>query len=183
MKPILVNVRGCNGSGKTTVLRSFVRPDARVVPFDVPDHKPVPVTVGNVEERAFALVGDYTKGGCAGLDRVKTQAAAKYIIERATQVADVVLFEGVLVSTVFEPWLQWSRQQGGMTWAFMNTPLDECLKRIYARNGGKEIREALVKNKYYGIQRVQDRAKAAGETVITIHDGDDLRTYLKTVVQ
>lgn len=74
-----INVRGCNGSGKTTLLRSLARdPLCRVINVIVPDHKPIPVTYA---PGGIAIIGDYTPAAAgattAGLDRIKTQAAAK----------------------------------------------------------------------------------------------------------
>ena len=140
-----INVRGCNGSGKTTLLRCLARdPLCRVINVIVPDHKPIPVTYA---PDGLAIIGDYTPAAAgattAGLDRIKTQAAAKAVAELVGRDPDVkaVLFEGVVVSTIYGPWQEWSKANGGMIWAFLDTPLEVCLKRIQERNGGKPIKE------------------------------------------
>jgi len=171
--PRLINVRGCNGSGKTHLLRSLVgRVPPHVEQYAVKDHKPIPVTYVELDlgEGLLAIVGDYSKPGCAGLDRVRTQAAAKEVIEVAAIVKDVraVLFEGVLVATIFDPWLQWSRKMGGMTWAFLDTPIDVCLARIQARNGGTPIKEEQVRAKHRTIANVRRKAQLAGERVLDL---------------
>jgi predicted ABC-type ATPase len=174
MKVRLINVRGCNGSGKTTVVRSLNKDGmGQVGYYTVPDHKPIPLTFVNPgphDKDIVVLVGDYLAQGCSGLDRIKTQAAAKSIIELAAGLQDVraVVFEGVLVSTIFEPWLQWSRAHGGMTWAFLSTPIETCLSRIQARNGGKPIKEEQVRDKHKGIARISLKANLAGERVIVL---------------
>ena len=76
-----------------------------------------------------------------------------------------ILFEGVVVSTIFKPWLDWSRNNGGMIWAFINTPLSVCLGRISERNGGKPIKEDQVAAKHETIERVWQKALAEGEHV------------------
>jgi len=168
-----INVRGCNGSGKTTLLRCLARdPGCFVVEAPVPDHKPIPITYA---PGGLAIIGDYTPAAAgqttAGLDRVKTQAAAKAVIEFAGSDPAVraVLFEGVVVSTIYGPWREWSRANGGMLWAFLDTPLEVCLKRIQERNGGKPIKEEQVAAKHRTIQRVKEKAKADGERVADIH--------------
>jgi predicted ABC-type ATPase len=175
-----INVRGCNGSGKTTVVRSLLAAalDVKVESFDVPSHKPIPVTVATLKAPPavcrnvkIAIIGDYTKDGCTGLDRIKTQAASKYVIEKAADIPDVevVVFEGVLVSTIYGPWLEWSRKMGSrMLWAFLDTPIEECLARIQNRNGGKPIKEEQVRAKHLTISRVQDKARAAGQRVVVL---------------
>lgn len=169
----MYNIRGCNGSGKTTLVRSLfdhVRTEVRS--FGVEDHKPIPVTFGFGTVLKFAAIGDYLQSGCAGLDRVRTQAAAKGVIlkvrESCGENLDFILFEGVLVSTIFEPWLKFSRDNGGVTWAFLDTPLKTCLDRIQARNGGVPIKEDQVGDKHSTIRRIQDKARQAGERVLVL---------------
>lgn len=168
-----INVRGCNGSGKTTLLRSLARdPLCRVSNVIVLGHNPIPVTY---TPDGIAIIGDYTPATAgattAGLDRVRTQAAAKAVAELVGRDPDVkaVLFEGVVVSTIYGPWLEWSRANGGMIWAFLDTPLEVCLNRIQKRNGGKHIQEDQVAAKHRIIARVRDKALADGETVRDIH--------------
>lgn len=168
-----INVRGCNGSGKTTLLRCLARdPLCRVELVTVPDHKPIPVTQC---PGGIAIIGDYTPAAAgsttAGLDRIKTQDAAKAVIEVVGRdpLVKVVLFEGVVVSTIYGPWMEWSRAHGGMVWAFLDTPLEVCLHRIQARNGGKPIKEDQVADKHRTLQRVHDKAVADGEWVADLH--------------
>lgn len=180
-----INVRGCNGSGKTTVLRSLARsPFCEVVLVEVPDHKAIPVTL---TPDKLAIIGDYTPAAAgsttAGLDRIKTQAAAKSVIEAtADKYPDrIVLFEGVVVSTIFGPWRDWSEINGGMIWAFLDTPLQVCLDRIQVRNGGKPIKEEQVADKHRTLARVRDKAIEAGEVVRDIRWGSalaDLRAII-----
>lgn len=163
-----INIRGCNGSGKTTVLRQYAAtrsPEVRTV--EVPDHKPIPVTYLS---NRVAILGDYSPeatGTTAGCDRIKTQQAAKDALKAIE--ADAVLFEGIIVSTIFQPWSDWSHENNGMVWAFLDTPLDVCLDRIQSRNGGKPINEKLVADKWNGINRVKDKATEAGERVETLN--------------
>ena len=180
-----INVRGCNGSGKTTLLRCLARsPLCHVELVEVPDHKPIPVThcPGGI-----AIIGDYTPAAAtkttAGLDCIKTQDAAKAVIEAVGRdpLVKVVLFEGVVVSTIFGPWMEWSRNNGGMTWAFLDTPLEVCLRRIHERNGGKPIKEDQVADKHRTLLRVREKADAAGEKVRLIHWETALRD-IKTLI-
>lgn len=169
-----INVRGCNGSGKTTLLRSIAktghsrRDVVRIK--DGEKFKTVCITVlGHV-----AVVGDYIDNTCttAGLDRISTQAGAKDAIKLAAGIEGVytVLFEGVVVSTIYGPWAEWAATAGGtMTWAFLDTPLAICLARIQERNGGKPVKEDQVADKHRTILRVRDKALAANLPVADIH--------------
>ena len=180
-----INVRGCNGSGKTTLLRMLARdPLCRVenvhVTHEYKDpktkekvrgyHAPIPVTYA---PGGVAMLGDYTPGATgttAGCDRIKTQEAAKNALEYIAQDPEVrvILFEGVVVSTIFGPWKEWAEANGGMLWAFLDTPLEVCLDRIQKRNGGKPIKEELVGSKWRTINAVRKKAEKAGLPVEVI---------------
>jgi hypothetical protein len=187
--PTYINVRGPNGAGKTTLLRCLARsPECRVVPVYQPlwlesDAKVKPERIGTPKGRpipatitpdGWAILGDYTpaaSGTTAGCDRISRQADIKQALVNAHRLEGVrgVLFEGVIVATIFGPWMDWARENDGMTWAFLDTPLDVCLKRIQDRNGGQPIKEDLVASKFKTIRGVRTKAQAAGEHVVDLH--------------
>lgn len=116
--------------------------------------------VATVTPDGLAILGDYTPaatGTTAGCDRISRQDDIKAALVAAAAIpgVDVVLFEGIIVSTIFLPWLEWERASGGMVWAFLDTPLEVCLKRIQDRNGGEPIKEDLVANKHKTIRDVR----------------------------
>ena len=170
----LINVRGCNGSGKTTLLRLLAAESGcRVANVEVPGHRPIPVTyvAGGV-----ALLGDYSpdaKGTTAGCDRIKTQDAIKnaLCVLLADPEVKAIIFEGVVVATIFGPWKEFADAQGGMVWAFLDTPLDVCLRRIQERNGGKPIQEDQVASKHRTIARVSAKV---GEMNNPLHPVADI---------
>lgn len=177
----LINVRGCNGAGKTTVLRCLARDPGCVVDHVTVNHvlrgeecthAPIPVTF---TPDGIALLGDYTrnaKGTTAGCDKIKTQGAIKNALHQLAldPRAEVILFEGVVVATIFKPWWDFSDDwDGGMTWAFLDTPLEVCLARIQERNGGKPIKEDQVADKHRTIARVREKALVVGEVVADLH--------------
>lgn len=183
-----INVRGCNGSGKTTLLRSLAQDlFCFVVEANVPGHKPIPITH---RPDGLAIIGDYTPAAAgattAGLDRIKTQAAAKAVAELVGRdpAVEVVLFEGVVVSTIYGPWKEWAQKNGGMVWAFLDTPLDVCLRRIQERNGGKPIKEDQVAAKHRTVARVREKALSDGLHVLDLGwqtAQEELENFLREV--
>lgn len=157
---MLYNIRGANGSGKSTLVRSYITPESTQI--SLAD------SVGYLDSKAGVLVvGKYTTD-CGGCDTIKTQAAIKAALLEAVEIAPRVIFEGVLVSTIFGPWLDFSRSVGGMVWCYLDTPVDMCLQRIYYRNGGKTINEKLVHDKITSIGTTQRKAVDAGELVVVL---------------
>lgn len=152
---MIVNVRGCNGSGKTTAVRALLGINVKIIR----DVAPCPITLD--ESKEIALIGPYEEGKCGGCDRIKTFALTQETIRCATERYRHVVFEGVIVSTVFGSWATFCREVP-FVWAFLDTPLEVCLKRIYGRNGGIEIKTELVESKWRTMQRIEEKAKQAG---------------------
>lgn len=170
MMKTFVNIRGTNGSGKSTLARQFFgENDGEVVLVN----GPFPLKKGMVDVRVTGrvnpdtqtcVVGSYTTMA-GGLDKVKTFGAQFAAIDAALALPDVelVVAEGVLASTVFGSWAEHTRsliaKGHRVIWAFLTTPVVECLRRIQVRNGGKPIKEDLVRDKWEQIDKVRQRAE------------------------
>jgi hypothetical protein len=124
------------------------------------------------------IVGAY-ETACGGCDTIDTQDEVMKTIEDYAKLGSVV-FEGVILSTVYMNWLKFSRKlklankQNSYVWAFMDTPYSLCLERIQQRNKGVKIQENLVQAKYDRMKRIAYLAKRAGERVIWINHKDPL---------
>lgn len=180
---LVVDVRGTNGSGKTTVVSHFIAPpDGSSYRYE----EIGPGVMATCRGRVAAL-GVYKKGvGCGGCDGIRTQAQIRAAVEAAAERFPVVLYEGVIVSTIFRPYLDLARRlqrQGHIhVFAFLQTPLDECLRRIYVRNNGTPIKEDLVRSKFAAIQRVRSKALDAGQLVLDVAGAEDLADLIRGVV-
>ena len=176
----IVNLRGTNGSGKSTVARALLswgpHTGIDLAPYTTPKGAPRVVKGYHVLEHDLIVVGPYTTD-CGGCDAIKTQALVKQSIKIAASQARHVFFEGVIVSTLFSGYLELAQQlrTEGLSragrdfiWAYLDTPLNECLARIQKRNGGKPIKEALVADKVKAIRSTIEKAIAAGEQAVSI---------------
>jgi hypothetical protein len=159
-----LNVRGINGSGKTTLLRNLATSTdgVRVVETITPEGKSRPIP-GTILPSGVALLGDYTTPVVRGADWIARQGDIKNaLVALGTRPdVEVTVFESVIVSTIFEPWLIWERHNGGMVWAFLNTPVRVCRERVSARNGGAAINEELFVEKVHKMQRIRRKARDA----------------------
>ena len=168
----IINLRGANGSGKTFLLRQWMlhheaQPHPRRInllggtsQFKAPEYY--------LLNDGGCVVGDYTNA-CGGCDAIDKQDIIRTRVMRCGQTAKYVLFEGVIVSTIFASYLQFSKAVGGMTWVYLDTPLEVCLKRIYGRNNGEPIKERLVADKIKNIDSTRRKALASGQRVVTLH--------------
>lgn len=180
MKSVIFDVRGTNGAGKTTLVRSFIDPENFV--------ELIPGVDGTLStDGKIVALGRYdNRAACGGCDRIKTQRQIRSAVEAAAQVYPFVFLEGVIVSTIYGPYLELSRRlkdRGhSYIWTFLNTPLRTCIQRILERNGGKAFKRRLVYDKHQGIARVREKAIEAGEIVIDIaSDSEEIQTWIDNI--
>lgn len=161
---MILNIRGCNGSGKSTLARGLLSDRA------------AHWNVGGVTctyDPPLLLVGPYLGKNTPGCDCLKTFDDTRAAIRAALKIGvENIVFEGVVISTVYSSWAAFDDELGRrVTWAFLDTPLDVCLARIQARNGGKPINEQLVADKVKAIATVRRKVLADGRDVIDL--GED----------
>ncbi len=130
----IVNIRGCNGSGKTTIVRRFLDK----LPAHALGGKPSKPAGYRVDATSWGImlpvfiVGSY-ENTCGGTDGISTQ---EEIAERTTKAHGHghVLVEGLLMSKSsagghVAPILK----DHGAIFGFLDTPWDTCLSRVLAR--------------------------------------------------
>lgn len=151
-KPLyVINLKGCNGSGKSTIPLRMIQSDKQTVLLTVSkdDKKPVATfcpTYGVV------WLGTYLVK-CGGCDSLGDTQVVKQLLKLLWKKNVHIAYEGVIVGDIrstFYEIMQAFREvhPREVCFCFMGTPLKECLRRIQIRNGGKEINEDLVKGKY-----------------------------------
>lgn len=174
MKPTtrVFNIRGTNGSGKTFMVRRLLQEREAVAYPRRANLLGGETVCGRVEYYKLndggIVLGSYEKncGGCDTLKNFGTIAAA--VEQRLAERPPYLIFEGVIVSHIYGYWQRFSQKIGGMTWVFLDTPLDVCLQRVYSRNNEKKINEKYVREKHHAIGTIVDKARADGEQVVVL---------------
>lgn len=134
MKHQIVNIRGCNGSGKTTIVRRFLER----LPNEKLGGKPTRPAGYQVDASAWGIsapvfvVGSY-ENTCGGADGINTQEEIADRVVKALPLGHV-LVEGLLMSKSSDkghvaPILR----ENGAVFAFLDTPWDVCLDRVLKR--------------------------------------------------
>jgi hypothetical protein len=194
-KHIVINIRGTNGSGKTTLARTLLE-KFKGVPLEIQRIGGDKLIVGywlNTPGVPTFLVGPYriTTGGCDAIGPVAEAESIKpfdYICKliRNSSKAGNIVFEGAIVATVTQRWVDLAKDLPNTRWifGFMDTPLEKCLKRVAKR---REIRgdprpldpNKSVIPKHKAVLGSEKRLKEVGMDVRQINHRDALNTVLR----
>lgn len=141
MRRLIVNIRGANAAGKTTLARQFHDPSTEGLLGEFAGVK-VRCTVKEVPglELPVMLVGTYDDSKYSGCDKIKSVEAIEGAIRAAAAGGDHhVLFEGFYVS---KSWARYAALRNELTradpnltwlWAFIHAPEALIFERSEAR--------------------------------------------------
>jgi hypothetical protein len=158
---VIVNLRGTNGSGKSTAVTCYM--EVKRVEEEL--KRSGKIWAYRLRNGIFVL-GRYTTA-CGGCDTIKTFADVKAGVTELASLGPVI-FEGVLWSTCFKPSVELAQSlpQHHFIFAMLDTPIDECLRRVLARRkqagNQKPFDPTKQQKKHATIARVQGRLGAAG---------------------
>jgi Deoxynucleoside kinase len=166
-----LRILGSNGAGKSAFGRALRASDPEAFSFTGEDGK---ARLGTVFPNfGWAAVGYYTGRG-GGADRLDKK---EWIFESLFRLAGTALhifIEGMTVTNTRESFwevdlampLNFKRKP---LLIFLDYSLEECLRRIYARNGGKAIKESYVDEIHRRVRktvRLYEERIAGGAPVI-----------------
>ena len=165
----LVNVRGTNGSGKSTIPLQMLANDreAYMLTLEGKDVATVFPTFG------WLALGKY-RNAAGGLDTVRTTDDMKHILSLCNKLPFNILMEGILASTVYSTYsvlLQKYQEETPFRKAGVMSivnDMDVVKARIMKRNGGKQIKFEQVESKWRtvkkNVQKFKDDGLASWET-------------------
>lgn len=195
MSRVLVNVRGCNGAGKSTIPMSMMDdPDMYVHEIVGSDGKKISAITVFPSYGWVALGTYFNKTG--GLDTLKNNAVTKLTLFAALDGFPEydVLMEGIMASTIRSTYIDlfhevenyYGKKRLKVIVVSLLPPVDVALSRVYERNGGKPINEAAVAGKWNTVARNVAEFANAGFTSIKVNSAkvkkkNMLPAFLKTV--
>lgn len=182
---MLINIRGTNGSGKTTIIRALMdaaRSQTRIYGrLGIRSPEAYQLIIPSVAAPVFIL-GPYVieSGGC---DSVQPYDLILDLIE-AYQPRGHVVFEGVLVSSSYgrvgrllERWGQDS------VMAFLDTTLEQCIKNVQARRDrrgdGRPFNPHNLTTKFNQIQGSKEKIRA--ENKVRVEELSSLEGHKKVL--
>ena len=183
-KRLLVNVRGTNGSGKSTIPVAMKDdPDTYQV---IRPYKGKPKKILTVfPNYGWVALGAYERqvGGLDGFpNKAFTEKVLEYALKKFPQYN--ILMEGILASTTYSTYAElfrniekkWNIQP---VIYYLMPPVEICIERIKQRNGDKPFKEELVKSKYEGMKRGIEKFRQAGEfPVVTIDNSKFKKSFV-----
>lgn len=169
----IVNLRGTHGSGKSTVARAIIDTYKGIPRASVLNKgKPLYYEVECLRWRKpLFIIGPY-ETQCGGCDAIQPYSRIWPIVESCAQRGHV-LFEGALISTTYGSIGQASEVFGNkFIFAFLDTPLKTCIKRIEARRKKKGNLKPLntvnTEAKFATIVRLQQKLTELGRQSVWI---------------
>lgn len=195
MNRVLVNVRGCNGAGKSTIPMSMMD-DPKMYVHEIvgSDGKKISAITVFPSYGWVALGTYFNKTG--GLDTLKNNAVTKLTLFAALDGFPEydVLMEGIMASTIRSTYIDlfhevedyYGKKRLKVIVVSLLPPVDVALSRVYKRNGGKPINEAAVAGKWNTVARNVSAFAESGFTSIKVNSAkvkkrNMLPAFLKTV--
>ena len=196
MRRTLVNIRGCNGAGKSTIPMSMMDdPDMYVHEIRGSDGKRMSAITVFPTYGWVALGTYFNKTG--GMDTLRDNWTTRMTLYAALDGFPEynVLMEGIMASTIRSTYIDLFQEVqdyygDDLTIMIISLlpPVEVAISRVYSRNGGKPINEEAVRGKWETVARNVAAFGEAGFTSITLNTAKIpkermLRVFLKRVRQ
>lgn len=181
---VLVNIRGCNGAGKSTIPMQMMEADPDYHYHGVGrkengDPKSPYITV--FPNLKWVALGHY-RAKTGGMDTISTNEemleAFRYAWKNYPSYD--VLMEGVIASTIRSTYIDLFKEYQKLSndraidpprkIIVMNflPPVEVCIKRVYKRNGGKPVKEDQIEMKWKTVMRNVKYFREAGITALKV---------------
>ncbi len=190
----LVNIRGCNGAGKSTIPMSMMDdPEMYVHEIRGSDGKRMSAITVFPTYGWVALGTYFNKTG--GMDTLRDNWTTRMTLYAALDGFPEynVLMEGIMASTIRSTYIdlfQEVQEYYGDDLTIMIIsllpPVEVAISRVYSRNGGKPINEEAVRGKWETVARNVAAFSEAGFTSLRVDSSKVskdkmLKAFLKTI--
>lgn len=156
---VLVNIRGCNGAGKSTIPMSMMNDPDMWVHTIVDDTGKKLSAITVFPTYGWVALGTYfNKTG--GMDTLKNSEITRLTLQVALkEFQDFnILMEGIMASTIRSTYVDLFHEVE-KSWPIrvivlnLLPPVEVAISRVYSRNGGKPINEEAVRGKWETVAK------------------------------
>ena len=190
---VLVNIRGCNGAGKSTIPMSMMDDPAMYVhEIRGSDGKRMSAITVFPTYGWVALGTYFNKTG--GMDTLRDNWTTRMTLYAALDGFPEynVLMEGIMASTIRSTYIDLFHEVEEyyddlkVLVISLLPPVEVAISRVYSRNGGKPIQEDAVRGKWDTVARNVSAFREAGFTSVRVDSSKIpkdkmLKAFLKTV--
>lgn len=158
---MIVNIRGTNGSGKSTIVKTFLQRKPHTEIFGALGPRRPEAYKVRLPGKWLYAIGPY-HSATGGVDALGLGAAELVALLEKYRKLGHVIFEGVVISTYFGAVGEWLlKHKDEVRVVFLGTPLDVCLNSISSRDSAKRGTKNVA-TKIRAIDRVRARMVADG---------------------
>jgi hypothetical protein len=160
-----VGLKGAFVAGKSSLCSGMIARDSEhfYLTADMTDKKPMGTFLPRYNT---VILGTYLNpcGGCDGLVPRMVQDYLRWLWRYSVH----IVYEGAIIAGILSTYYELSKRLRDehfreVSFCFLNTPVEECVRRIYQRNGGKQFKEANVAAKNDSVWRSFEHYVRAGD--------------------
>lgn len=170
----IIQLRGVNGVGKTTIVRDFIEKGN----FSVGEQQIGAKQYSYCFDGKIAIIGRYDARETGGVDgMISDKAVLKEVIAQMARALspDYLIFEGVMYGITFQFSYDislWAKAKGYEYEAICLMPcFDVAMLRVWERNGGKAVNVERLEDKYMRAANANKKLKAKGVNCRVVDTG------------
>lgn len=172
---LLVNIRGTNGSGKSTI-PICMKDDPDMYEVSKPYQGKLKKILTVFPTYGWVALGAYNRQ-VGGLDQFPNKAFTEKVLHYALRRFPEynVLMEGILAATTYSTYAQLFKEvqqkyKVQPVIYYLMPPFDVCIDRIKQRNGGKSFKEDLVLGKYKTMEKGIKKFRSDADFPVIVTD-------------
>lgn len=195
---MLINIRGTNGSGKTTIAKSLMNGQAPVLMATQQVLAPTKAEPNRMRTREIwgtpcqyggIILGTYQKS-CGGCDEFSWKGSHDGMVTAimwGMQNYRNVIFEGLTVTSSYQRYVdlaRFAKEKGHLShWIMLTVDLEECIRRVAARNykpTTERVRHNVTKKRQTVMNTIEKlkvdhpQGWASSDVIWQAHDDTDL---------
>lgn len=172
----IIQIRGNNGVGKTTMVREFINANGSNCEITSVSVGPRKIECHKIND--IIIIGRYDKAACGGCDAaIKTGEELKNTIAKIVRTLkpSIIIFEGVMYGKsygfTYEIYKYAQAIKADFVAICLEPSFDVSLERIYSRNGGKEVNVKSLESGWRGSIKSNKKLEFANVPIISCDTG------------
>lgn len=183
-----IQIRGCMGSGKTSIVRQFIEPRDFEVQFIEVFGKRYPYSID--KKRNIVISGRYDRAICGGIDGIirDKNLMKEYLIKLIKTLSpNLFVFEAVMYGITFKFSDDLNKILSKLGYEYIAivpvAPFDVLIERISIRNGGKPFKVEAVEKQYTRCLQSSKKLQEANVKIKWINTANYQKDKMFTILE